>query len=161
MGVRVKNTKIGKAKDNYSPNDSLFTPPEIFEALNVRFDVDVCAPTGGLAWIPANRSIDEAEDGLMSQWTGRVWMNPPYSNPTPWIDKWISHNNGFAFVPFAKAKWFDRLWESEAKSCLIYYRGLFVKTDYKRTDIYSPVAIWAIGETNITALEMSNLGRVR
>lgn len=157
----MKPTKIGRAKDNYSPNDSLYTPPEIFEALNLTFDLDVCAPAGGLPWIPAKRFIDETEDGLKTQWVGRVWMNPPYSSPTPWINKWINHNNGFAFVPFAKAKWFDKLWESKAVCCLIYYRGLFVTTDYNRKDIYSPVGIWAIGESNITALKMSGLGVIR
>jgi len=153
--------RIGRVKENYSPNDSLFTPPEIFESLGLQFDLDVCSPTGGLPWIPAKRSIDEQEDGLSSEWVGRVWMNPPYSNPTPWVDKWIAHNNGLAFVPFAKAKWFDRLWDSKAVCCLIYYRGLFVTNEHTRKDIYSPVGLWAIGESNITALQMSGLGKIR
>jgi hypothetical protein len=160
MGVRVV-AKIGHIKDNYSPNDSLYTPPEIFEALSVEFDIDVCAPNEGLPWIPAKRFIGEQENGLEVDWSGIVWMNPPYSRPTPWVDKWLDHRNGFAFLPFAKAKWFDKLWESEAASCLLYNRFTFITTELKRKGIYSPVAIWAIGESNITALKMSDLGQVR
>jgi hypothetical protein len=131
--------------------------------LNVVFDVDVCAPTGGLHWIPAKRSIDELEDGLATvKWSGLVWMNPPYSNPTPWIDKWLKHKNGFCLVPFSAAKWSVKLWDSEAKGVLMDQTTIkFITPDLTRQAIFMPVGLWAIGETNITALKMSNLGRVR
>lgn len=144
----------------YSPNDDLYTPPEIFEALGVTFDLDVCAPSGGLPWIPAARSIDEAENGLAIEWVGRVWMNPPYSNPTPWIDKWLDHRNGFALVPFSRANWFVKLWDSEAVGWATHLIW-FVNSEGKRKCIFMPTALWAIGETNITALKMSGLGVIR
>lgn len=145
----------------YSPNDDLYTPPEIFEALGVTFDLDVCAPSGGLPWIPAARSIDEAEDGLAVKWAGRVWMNPPYSNPTPWIDKWLKHRNGFALVPFSSANWFVKLWDSEAVGWATHRSITFVNREGQRKGIFMPTGLWAIGETNITALKMSGLGVIR
>jgi hypothetical protein len=150
-----------RSSKSYSPNDVLFTPPEIFEALKVEFDLDVCAPTGGLPWIPAKRSIDEAEDGLSTEWSGRVWMNPPYSNPTPWINKWLAHNNGFALVPFSSANWFIKLWDSEAICWAVYRSITFITNDGVRKGIFMPTGLWAIGETNITLLKNSGLGKLR
>ena len=144
----------------YSPNDDLYTPPEIFQALNVEFDMDVCAPINGLPWIPAKRSISEVEDGLAVKWEGIVWMNPPYSNPTPWVDKWLNHKNGFALVPFSRANWFVKLWDSEAV-CWATHLIWFVNSENKRKCIFMPIALWAIGESNITALKMSGLGVIR
>ena len=145
----------------YSPNDDLYTPPEIFEALSVRFDMDVCAPTGGLPWIPADRSIDEQQDGLSIDWQGVVWMNPPYSNPTPWINKWLDHRNGFTLVPFTRANWFIKLWDSDAVCWPTHSSIQFVNPQGERKGIFMPVGLWAIGETNITALKMSGLGAIR
>ena len=146
---------------SYSPNDVLFTPPEIFEALGVTFDLDVCSPSGGLPWIPAKRFIDESENGLASEWYGTVWMNPPYSNPTPWIDKWLAHKNGFALVPFSRANWFVKLWDSESVCWAVHRSITFINPQGIRKGIFMPVGLWAIGETNITALKMSGLGVIR
>jgi hypothetical protein len=41
-----------------------------------------------------------------------------------------------------------------------HLRGL-MRPDGSKYSIAFPTAIWAIGETNITALKMSNLGRIR
>jgi hypothetical protein len=148
------------AKD-YSPNDSLYTPPEIFEMLNVVFDVDVCAPTGGLHWIPAKRSIDELEDGLAVKWSGLVWMNPPYSNPTPWIDKWLLHSNGFALVPFSSANWFIRLWDSKAICWAVNRNITFINKEGLRKPIFMPTGLWAIGDEAINALNDSGMDKIR
>ena len=155
------NGYISRNNKDYSPNDVLFTPPEIFQALQVEFDLDVCAPTGGIPWIPAKRSIDEAEDGLKTDWIGRVWMNPPYSNPTPWINKWLAHKNGFCLVPFTRGNWFVKLWDSDAIGWFCHTNIQFIKTDSTRAGIFMPVGLWAIGETNITALKASGLGKLR
>jgi hypothetical protein len=155
---------IGKSRTSktYVKNDILFTPPEIFELLNIEFDLDVCAPVGGISWIPAKKSYSEIDDGLVSEWIGRVWMNPPYSNVTPWIDKWIMHNNGFCLVPFSAAKWSVKLWDSKAMGVLMDQTMMkFITPDLARQAIFMPVGLWAIGETNITTLKMSGLGVIR
>ena len=155
------NGYISRRNSAYSPNDVLFTPPEIFEALNVQFDMDVCAPVDGVPWIPANRFIGEEEDGLSIDWSGVVWLNPPYSNPTPWINKWLDHKNGICLVPFTRSKWFIKLWDSDAAAVAANSDIKFIRPDGSRYGIFMPVVIFALGETNITALKMSNLGRIR
>ena len=143
------------------PNDELYTPKFIFDALKIRFALDVCAPAGGPLHTPADRWFSLQDDGLAQQWEGRVWMNPPYSNPTPWVDKWIAHSNGFALVAFSKANWFGKLWDSKAKAARLPTNTSFINIDGKKQQIWMPVSLWAIGESNITILKMSGLGVIR
>lgn len=92
-------------------SDDVFTPSWLFERLGLRFDLDVAAPPGGAALVPADHFYDQAADGLASPWFGRVWMNPPYSGVTPWVDRFIQHRHGVALVPFARSRWLNRLWD--------------------------------------------------
>jgi len=142
-------------------NDELYTPKWIFDALGVEFDLDVCAPKNGPLHTPTKRWFSQEDDGLANEWTGRVWMNPPYSKPAPWIDKWLNHGNGFALVAFSKSNWFGDLWNSKAALCRLPTNTAFIDTNNKKQQIWMPVCMFAIGETNITALEMSGLGRIR
>jgi hypothetical protein len=151
----------GNRREGYVKNDEWYSPVYIFEALKTEFDIDVCAPKDGVPWIPAKRWFSEEDDGLVQNWYGRVWMNPPYSQPAEWIDKWIQHNNGFALLPINKSKWFKAMWESKAACVPMKYNIRFVKPDGKEHSIFPLTMLWAIGEMNITILEMSGLGRIR
>lgn len=53
-----------------------YTPAWIFERMGLQFDLDPCAPTGGVPWIPAVRHYDLEDNGLTSSWLGKVWLNP-------------------------------------------------------------------------------------
>lgn len=50
-------------------------------------DLDPCTqpqnPTG------ATKFFTEEDDGLAQEWSGNVWMNPPYSDPLPWMKKLV------------------------------------------------------------------------
>ena len=75
------------------------TPEWIFEKLGIEFDIDVASPIEPVKWIPAKNFYTELDDGLTSEWTGRVWMNPPYSTHTgEWLKKFSEHKNGIALV---------------------------------------------------------------
>lgn len=159
--MNVNGVLRGRMNPDYRPNDEVYTPSHIFEALKLEFDLDVCGPKGGLNWIPAKKTFSVEDDGLIQDWYGRVWMNPPYSAPKLWVDKWIKHGNGVMIAPFSKSHWFMQLWESEAVVLNNPVTFRFVKPDNQKYAIAFPTAIWAIGETNITALKMSGLGRIR
>lgn len=76
-----------------------YTPPDIFTALGLDFDLDPCAPEGGVPWIPAAREFSVKDDGLAQRWEGRVWLNPPYGRDTAsWVGRLIGHGNGIALV---------------------------------------------------------------
>ena len=142
-------------------SDDYYTPPFIFQALGVEFDMDVSAPINGVPWIPAKRSLSIIDDGLTTDWVGRVWCNPPYSNPAPWVDKLLKHNNGIALLPMSKSSWFNLVWERCDALLPMSPSIKFVRTDGKINWIFMPVMLFAFGEANRQALIDSGLGKVR
>jgi len=82
------------AIENVLDSDDWYTPAWIFDGMGVDFDLDVAAPDGGAANVPADRFYTVADDGLLQPWTGNVWCNPPYSAPTAWCRKWATHEPG-------------------------------------------------------------------
>jgi hypothetical protein len=146
--------------DNKTTDDH-YTPPFIFEALGIEFDLDVSAPPGGVSWIPAKRSLTIIDDGLATEWVGRVWCNPPYSKITPWAHKLLEHNNGIALLPVGKSLWFDKLW-AECDGILTLPSNLkFIKSDGTVAGIMTSTMLFAFGEVNRQALINSGLGKVR
>ncbi len=111
-------------------NDTAYTPPLIFEALDLEFDLDPAAPPGGVPWIPANKIYTEADNGLLQPWEGLVWLNPPYSAPAPWIERLHNHGQGVALLPADTATaWFYR-WVTTADAlCFIRHRLRFIRED--------------------------------
>lgn len=61
------------------------TPQALFNALDARyhFDIDVCARAGNAK---CKRFFSPEEDGLVQEWQGACWMNPPYGRE---IVKWV------------------------------------------------------------------------
>lgn len=68
-------------------SDDWSTPPAIVQEYADRygaFDLDPCARP---ETAKAPRYYTKADDGLAQPWHGRVWLNPPYSNPGAWLRK--------------------------------------------------------------------------
>lgn len=132
-------------------------PPHIFTALALRFDLDVCAPPGGVPWVPCERYFTMSDDGLTQPWSGRVWMNPPYSKPAPWVDRFLSHGHGVALLPFAKSAWFDRIWASADAVCA---PGVHA-SKFVGGPIFMPVFAAAMGDDCVAALARLGVTRHR
>lgn len=141
-------------------NDEQYTPIELFHAMDVQFDLDVAAPKGGIPWIPATSHYSIEDNALNQPWSGMVWMNPPYSKPSPWVDKFISHANGVALLPMSKSGWSRKLWDAADG---IAYVGMmkFQQKDGSSSQIFMPVLLYAIGDTAVEAIKRSGYGRVR
>lgn len=135
-------------------SDDYYTPESVFDALGLRFDLDVCAPPGGIPWVPADRYYSMADDGLSQAWEGRVWMNPPYSQVTPWVRRFIEHGHGVCLVPHARAQWHRDLWDS---ADALAHPGRFYF--HARREIFMPVLFAAFGEECADALQ--RIGTVR
>jgi hypothetical protein len=77
-----------------------YTPPSLFGALGLDFDLDPCAPPlPAAAWIPARRRYSLPVDGLAQPWEGRVWLNPPYAAETArWVGRLAEHGDGLALT---------------------------------------------------------------
>jgi hypothetical protein len=100
-----------------------YTPPWIFEALGLTFDLDPCSPPGGLPWVPVGRIYSLPQDGLTAPWAGSVWCNPPYGKETgAWLKRMHEHRSGVALV-FARTDcaWFhDYVKHADA---ILFLRG--------------------------------------
>ena len=147
--------------ESITTND-YYTPKWLFDAMGLEFDIDVCAPVQGIPWIPAKRWFSQADDGLAQNWYGLVWMNPPYSNVTPWVRKFMAHGNGMALVPIARSKWLMEMWNLPNAVMMPTYTDLKFETPQgdAKTISYQTLLI-AMGDTATDALHSMNLGRVR
>ena len=150
---------LGNRRADYRPNDEFYTPADIFIKLDVRFDLDVAAPAGGVNWIPADHYYDKAIDGLSQKWYGNIWMNPPFSQSKAWVARFIEHRNGIALLPASKARWFQELWREDVAMTLLPYDLKFVYEHQTTNGIFMPCFLVAFGKANKEALE--KVGHVR
>ena len=141
-------------------NDDLYTPKWIFDSLGLTFDLDVCASNNPNIVVPCYRRYTIEDDGLVSPWKGRVWMNPPFSQPRPWAEKFLQHGNGVALLPLSgNSRWWRELWASEASVTMVKPNTGFINTEGEEKKIMYGISLWALGEENIKAIEA--FGKVR
>jgi hypothetical protein len=138
MVSNLGNLGFGVGTDHSGKNDECFTPPEIFEALAIDFDLDVCAPVGGVAWVPAKRHYTIHDDALTQKWEGRVWMNPPFSNVRHFAPRFREHANGIALVPTSNGKWMYELWSDTRTHWIQLNKPRFIRPDGTRWDKSMP-----------------------
>ncbi len=143
-------------------SDDWYTPPSIFSALGLLFDLDPCSPGEG-HWVPARAVYTIADDGLSQAWHGTVFMNPPFGGRNghiPWLLKFFQHGNGVAIVRSYTSSgwWHDHMHRAEA---LLWPRG---KTKFIRPDGTigrAPghgIVLVGMGEAAINAMCKSSLG---
>ena len=105
-------------------SDEWYTPAWIFEALNIRFDLDPCNSKAGNAaaeWCSDRLPMN----GLGHEWHGHVWLNPPFGGRNgikPWLQQLVEQGDGIALVPNRTgADW----WQDFAQSAdgLLFIRG--------------------------------------
>ena len=82
-------------------SDEWYTPRLVFDAMAVRFDMDVAAPTDKThLHVPTGRWLTSAYED--PEWQGFIWMNPPFGGRNglaPWLERFFAHGNGVALVP--------------------------------------------------------------
>lgn len=95
------------------------TPEEILRPLGM-FDLDPCAPVIR-PWDMARHHFTIEDNGLMREWFGRCWVNPPYGRQLHlWIAKMNLHRNGICLIPSRTGSpWFHRQVYEQADG--IYY----------------------------------------
>jgi len=91
---------------NTANEQEWLTPPALISSLG-EFDLDPCAPPESrriFATAKTHFSKEEHGDGLLHNWFGRVWLNPPYGRETfKWLEKLAEHKNGLALI-FARTE---------------------------------------------------------
>lgn len=145
-------------------SDDYYTPPWIFESLGLTFDTDPASPVGGIPWIPVKRYYSLIDDGLSQEWVGRVWLNPPFSKPSPWVEKFIHHNNGILLAPTSgNGRWLNDIFNEATAILLLPPSIKFMrnKTNLMPNAIPIRCALFAMGEENAEALRKTGFGKVR
>lgn len=139
--------------------DEWLTPPAIIQALGP-FDLDPCAPVKR-PWPTANAHYTTEDNGLLKEWSGRVWCNPPYNDIEKWIARCADHGNTIAMT-FARTetKWFHRhVWQRADAVAFLRGRVTFHHVDGKKAKWTGggPSCLIAYGANNVTALSQSLL----
>lgn len=136
--------------------DEWLTPPEIIRELGP-FDLDPCSPIHR-PWDTADRHYSVLDDGLRQDWSGRVWLNPPYGREAAeWLQRLWIHGNGIALI-FARTEtemFFDHVW-SRADAVLFFKGRLYfhhVDGSRASANAGAPSVLIAYGSENAKALE--------
>jgi hypothetical protein len=136
------------------------TPPELIKSLG-SFDLDPCSPVNR-PWPTAALHYTIEDNGLLQQWLGRVWLNPPYGRlMTPWLKMISEHGNGLCLI-------FNRTDRNDVQDhCLAKADSMFLFR--QRLHFYTvngvrmksnggaPNVLFAYGENNCEAIERAGL----
>lgn len=133
--------------------DERYTPSWVFSGLALTFDMDPASPVGGGDCVPARRKLTRHDDGLAHDWSGLVWLNPPFSAATPWADKFREHGNGVFLGPIANSRWWTDL--ARVSDLLWLCRDFaFIHPEHAGRRSSMPLAFAAMGDESAAALEM-------
>ena len=78
-------------------------------------DLDPASDAEAQKVVKAERFYDEEVNGLQQPWQGRIWLNPPWSDPQPWLEKLIVEKVDQAIVLTTNAT--ETEWFQDFKSC--------------------------------------------
>lgn len=154
-----------------------FTPPGLFDALGLRFDLDPAMPmqpirdagpglpswTAGfppVPWIPVDHWYTALDNGLTQPWAGRVWLNPPYGNmAVPFLHRLVEHGDGIALV-FARTEtaWWHAAATRADVVCFLRDRIHHIRADGRQGRGAMGSALLAFGEVCADAVRRSGLG---
>lgn len=144
---------------NTDNNDEWLTPPGIISALG-EFDLDPCSPINR-PWDTAKSHYNVNDDGLLQEWVGRVWCNPPYGRETfKWLDKLATHGNGTALI-FARIEtigFHEQIWNKAHSIFFFKGRLKFHKVDGRQGDVANaPSCLVSYSENDTQKIRESGL----
>ena len=154
------NRGIGGHQSSRAITIEWLTPPEILKALGP-FDLDPCAPIER-PWPMAKRHYTIQENGLEQEWSGRIYLNPPYGADTwEWLERLAEHGNGIALV-FARtdtAGFHDFAWRYA--DAMHFFRGRLhfhhLNGERAKGNCGGPSVLIAYGKENADRLFSSGL----
>jgi phage N-6-adenine-methyltransferase len=132
-----------RSRPKWWTTDHWATPVDVVQDLERefgRFDLDACATKRSAK---APQFFTPRENGLRQRWHGRVFLNPPYSQPEPWLKKAIEEIGArrcslvVALLPSdVSTGWFHDLVKDRAE--IRFWRGRIRFIGWKGTPIDRP-----------------------
>ena len=125
--------EIKKSSVKETWREEWITPEQFVESAKKvmgRIDLDPASSETANGTVGAERYYDEEQDGLTQEWSGTVWLNPPRSEESAFIDKLCeSHEEqkieqAIVMADSATdAEWFAKL--MGIASAVVFYKGQF------------------------------------
>lgn len=125
--------------------DTTLTPLWLIEKLG-EFDFDPCGYENHKT---ASAINVWPSCGLKVDWFGSVWLNPPYSNVEPWLEKLAKHGDGVAFVlASTDTAWFHKTLENASYYLFLKGRPKFLRTDGSEVSLMRASVLIEFGNKN-------------
>jgi hypothetical protein len=136
--MESKKDGFGHEKPNEGETNDWITPKWIIDAFDTKagdrgmfFDLDPCISLTQ-PWLTARNGYSIEQNGLLQNWSGMVWCNPPYGgNIGTWARMMSEHGNGIMLI-FARletAAWFDDIFTTADGFLFLKGRIVFHKPD--------------------------------
>lgn len=140
-----------------------YTPTSLFAALGAWFDLDPAGSPSPLARVPATETYHRLHDGLAQEWTGHVWLNPPYGPAgVAFVDRMIEHNDGLLLLPSrTETAAYQRALEAARLTCFLRDRLWFVRDDGYTGRSSFGSTLFAFGSWAYDVLLRSELGAMK
>lgn len=138
------------------------TPPYIINDLGP-FDLDPCFSEPH-PFETAKKYFTEKDNGLIQEWNGFVWCNPPYGKETKdWLKKCSEYKNCLVLI-FARTEtrmFKDFIWD-KAKAIFFFYGRLnfYTKQGIRGQSAGAPSCIIAYNDEGIKRLKKLNYGKL-
>lgn len=124
--------EIAEQKKPYIVNNTgtteWYTPAKYIESARIvlgSIDLDPCSNVTANESVKASCYYTAEEDGLLQEWYGRIWLNPPYSDAATFIDKLLQSDEveqAIVLVNNAtETSWFRKL--VEKSSAIVFHTG--------------------------------------
>jgi len=155
---------MGAHEATRARTDEWYTPAWIFDGLAVRFDLDPASAGFGVDAVPARRKFTREDDGFSQEWSGLVWLNPPYGRygkMSAWLDRFTAHGCGVCLVPNrTETLW----WQKLAGACrvVLFLSGRVKHLNPGRTERNQPgfgSCLFGIGD-GADIVERANLAGI-
>lgn len=152
---------IGGHHNPVAQSSDWITPPHVLRNLG-RFDLDPCQSMTQ-PWPCADNGYTVVDDGLIKEWYGRVYCNPPYTRGVieKFMQRLAEYGNGIGLI-FGRtetAMFREHIWDTADAILFLAGRLTFHRPDGSKAPGNSggPSVLVAYGAENVEALRECKL----
>lgn len=130
---KKRQTKAGAVGDRWRTPEELLVPVRVFSSLlgfGPQIALDPCGGPGSLVNARVELSLENGDDGLAADWgalvpEGGAYINPPFSNPRPWIAKSAAFGKlpGRHAIVLVNAQTSDGWWPNPWPPAVCFWKG--------------------------------------